>query len=515
MGVELNLWITLPLLTAIYILTKHILHKLNHLPPTPFPTLPLIGHLHLLKKPLHRSLAKLSQTHRQPALFLRFGSRNVLHVASPTAAEECLSKNDVVFANRPHLLSGKYFGYNYTSLPWAPYGDHWQNLRRISAVEILSNTRLDSLADIRLDEIRSMILKFSCNKDNGPDHTVNLRSEFSGFMFNVMTRMMGGKRFYGDLDGGEVEEAKRFGDLLADTEQVISESKILDMLPNFRWLFAGKFEKRYAAVQQRRDDFMQVWIDEFRAGGLCGGEEKKKKKKTLLEILLSLQDADPEYYTDEMIKSLSQALLHGGINTSVETMEWAMTLLLNNPHVLHKAQTEIDSFVGCDRLVNEADLSKLPYLQCIIKETLRMHPTAPLLLPHESSKDCVVGGYHIPHGTMLFVNVWAIQNDPNTWESPDMFIPERFEGKESSIKVKDGLTMMPFGSGRRRCPGENLALRIVGLALASIIQCFDWKRVGVEMVDMSEAGGFTAPKAEPLVAKYQRRSIVEHLLSQI
>ncbi|KAJ0810737.1 putative cytochrome P450 [Helianthus annuus] len=112
--------------------------------------------------------------------------------------------------------------------------------------------------------------------------------------------------------------------------EVISESKILDVLPNFRWLFAGKFEKRYAAVQKRRDDFMQ------------------KKKKTLLEILLSLQDADPEYYTDEMIKSLSQALLHGGINTSVETMEWAMTLLLNNPNVLHKAQTEIDIFVGCD-----------------------------------------------------------------------------------------------------------------------------------------------------------------------
>ncbi|MFS7996136.1 putative cytochrome P450 [Helianthus anomalus] len=148
-----------------------------------------------------------------------------------------------------------------------------------------------------------------------------------------------------------------------------------------------------------------VWKLRLLGSWLLGPvEEKKKKKKTLLEILLSLQDANPEYYTDEMTKSLSQALLHGGINTSVETMEWAMTLLLNNPHVLHKAQTEIDSFVRCDRLVNEADLSKLPYLQCIIKETLRMHPIAPLLLPHESSKDCVVGGYHIPHGTM-FVNV--------------------------------------------------------------------------------------------------------------
>ncbi|KAI7745377.1 hypothetical protein M8C21_007505 [Ambrosia artemisiifolia] len=329
-----------------------------------------------------------------------------------------------------------------------------------------------------------------------------------------MTRMMGGKRYYGDLDGGEEEEAKRFSDVIEDTEDVISRSKILDMLPNFQWLFGRKLEKRFAFVQKKRDDFMQVWIDEFRADGLGDGDGEGKKK-TLLQILLSLQDADPEYYTDEMIKSLSQALLHGGINTSVETMEWAMSLLLNNPHILHKAQTEIDSVMGCDRLVNETDLSKLSYLQCIIKETLRMHPTAPLLLPHESSKDCMVGGYRIPQGTMLFVNVWAIQNDPNIWESPDMFMPERFEGKESSIKEKDGLTMMPFGSGRRRCPGENLALRIVGLALASMIQCFDWKRVGSELVDMSESGGFTAPKAQPLVAKYRVRSIVEHHLSQI
>ncbi|KAL8216185.1 hypothetical protein R6Q57_023022 [Mikania cordata] len=505
MAVEINFWISIPVLTLVYFLTKHLLHKLHHLPPTPFPILPLIGHLHLVKTPLHRSLAKLSGSH-SPVLFLRFGSRTVLHVASPTAAEECLSKNDVVFANRPRLLSGKYFGYNYTSMPWAPYGDHWQNLRRISAVEILSSTRLDSLAHIRHHEVQSMVLRLV--RDN-PDPTVNLRSEFSGFMFNVMTRMMGGKRYYGS---GDSEEAKRFSDVIADTEEVISETRILDMLPNLRWVFAGKFEKKFAAVQKRRDDFMQEWIDEFRAGSCLGDQQNDK---TLLQVLLSLQDADPDYYTDEFIKSLSQALLHGGINTSVETMEWAMSLLLNNPLVLNNAQAEIDSVVGYDRLVNETDLSMLPYLQCIIKETLRMHPTAPLLLPHESSKDCVVGGYNIPRGTMLFVNVWAIQNDPNIWESPDMFVPERFEGKESVTKMKDGLSILPFGSGRRRCPGENLALRIVGLALASLIQCFDWEHDGEGLVDMSESGGFTAPKSQPLVAKYRTRSVVAHHLSQI
>lgn len=513
MALEVNTYLYIPVLLALYLLTKHVLHKLQHLPPTPFPTLPLIGHLHLLKSPLHRSLARLSDRHG-PILFLRFGSRRVLHVSSPLAAEECLSKNDIVFANRPRLLSGKYFGYNYTSLPWAPYGDHWLNLRRISALEILSSTRLDSLSHIRLDEIRTLTRRLFLAAGENPDQQVlDLRSEFFSFMFNVTTRMVGGKRYYG-LDIGKSEEAKRFRDVVDDTNQVNAQSNITDMVPILRWFFAGKLENKYAAVQKRRDDFMQAWIDEFRE---ADDSVTLEGEKTLLQVLLSLQDADPEYYTDKEIKSLSQALLHAGISTSVETMEWAMSLLLNNPEVLNKAQNEIDRLVGTNRLVEEADLSNLPYLQSIMKETLRMHPPAPLLLPHESSKDCMVGGYHVPRGTMLLVNVWALQNDSSTWDCPEEFKPERFEDKENKniTKAKEGLTMMPFGSGRRRCPGENLALRIMGLTLASMIQCFDWKRVSEELVDMTESNGFTAPKAHPLMAKYKTRSIVVSNLSQI
>ncbi|GJT79550.1 cytochrome P450 81F3-like protein [Tanacetum coccineum] len=400
--------------------------------------------------------------------------------------ERC--REDQALETKPHLLSGKYFGYNYTSLPWAPYGDHWQNLRRISALEILSSSRLEALSHIRLDETRSLLGRLFLAANENPDQILDLRSELFGLMFNVMTRMMGGKSFYG-LVNGKSEDGKMFQDLVTATTKVNSQASIVDMFPNLLWLLAGKLEKKYAAVQKRRDDFMQEWIDEFRADGLGDGEGKK----TFLRVLLSLQDEDPEYYTDKEIKSLSQALLHGGINTSVDTMEWAMSLLLNNPHVLIKAQNEIDSLVGCDRLVNEKDLSKLSHLQCIINETLRMHPAAPLLLPHESSKDCKVGGYHIPHGTMLFVNVWAIQNDPNKWESPKLYTPR----------------------GRRRCPGENLAMRIVGLALASTIQCFDWKRVSEELADMTESGGFTAPEAQPLMAKYHPRSIIVPHLSKI
>lgn len=200
-----------------------------------------------------------------------------------------------------------------------------------------------------------------------------------------------------------------------------------------------------------------------------------------------------------------QVLLLAGTDTSAGTMEWAISLLLNNLEVLKKAQAEIDDVVGKNRLVEESDLSRLPYLHCIINETLRMYPASPLLFPHESSKDCVVGGFRIPCGTTLLVNLWAIHYDPKIWEEPTKFKPERFQGLEGN---RDGFKFMPFGSGRRGCPGEGLATRVVGLALASLIQCFEWERIGKEEVDMSERRGITMPKAIPLEVRCRARHIM-------
>lgn len=187
-----------------------------------------------------------------------------------------------------------------------------------------------------------------------------------------------------------------------------------------------------------------------------------------------------------------------------------MSLLLNHPHIITKARSEIENLTGEKRHVEESDLERLPYLQCVIKETLRMYPVGPLLVPHESSADCRVGGYHIPRGTMLLVNAWAIQNDGKNWEDPAVFKPERFlvDDAAAAAGVGDGLRYMPFGAGRRGCPGEGLALRVVGLVLGSLIQCFEWERIGEEMVDMAEGTGLTMPKAHHLQAKCTPRPIV-------
>lgn len=187
-----------------------------------------------------------------------------------------------------------------------------------------------------------------------------------------------------------------------------------------------------------------------------------------------------------------------------------MSLLLNNPQVLHKARDEIEKTVSLDRLIEESDLPNLPYLHCVINETLRLYPVVPLLVPHESSKDCLVGGYSIPGGTMLFVNVYAMQRDPNIWEEPTKFKPERFEDGKA-----EGKWMLPFGMGRRGCPGEGLAKKVMGLTIGTLVQCFEWERVGVEEVDMTEGSGITMPRAVRLEAMYRPRPKMIPMLQKL
>ncbi|CAI9784933.1 unnamed protein product [Fraxinus pennsylvanica] len=389
-------------------------------------------------------LAKISDSYG-PILLLQFGSRRVLVVSSPSAAEECLNKNDIIFANRPHITASN----DNTSLASVSYGGHWRILRKLSSMEMLSTHRLQMLEDIRFDEVKAMIKRLY--RISETKQAVDMKIMFFELIMIVMMRMIAGKR---------------------------------------------------------------NWLKNVNCKGSANGGsnnlDKAGTNKTMIEVLLTLQEKEPEYYTDGIIRSLVLVLLAGGTETSATTMEWALSLLLNNPEVLKKAQTEIDNLVGDERLLEESDIINLPYLRCIINETMRMYPPAPLLIPHQSSEECFVGGYRIPTGTMLLVNLWAIQNDPKIWMDPRKFKPERFEGLGGT---RDGFKLMPYGFGRRGCPGEALASRIIRLALGSVIQCFDWENVGKEMVDMTEGTGISLSKARPLMAKCFRRPIATKLFS--
>ncbi|KAI3684662.1 hypothetical protein L6452_33887 [Arctium lappa] len=496
----------LSLISLIFLFKLLTPKKRRNLAPTP-PSFPLIGHLHLIKQPFHRTLHHLSSKYG-PIMSLRFGSRPVLIITSPSAVEECFTRNDIVLANRPLLLSGKYLDYDHTTMGAAPYGKLWRDLRRIATLELFSTARLNAYVGVRQDEVRSLIK--SIYQDLWQDFTrVEMKSRIQGLSFNIIMRIVADKRFYRTTEEADrdFDEARNFKDIMREVFEISVASNPGDFIPFLKWIDFQGLEKKLQKLQTKFDSFSQTLIEERRH---MIGSSEEGKAKTFIDALLSLQESEPEYYTDNIIKGNILVLLLAGTDTSSVTIEWAMSLLLNHPDVLTRARAEIDEHIGHERLIEETDLPNLPYIQCIVHETLRLFPAGPLLVPHESSEDCTIGGFNVSRGTMVLVNAWAIHRDPQLWDEPLSFKPERFE-KTGNM----GYRFIPFGTGRRQCPGSGLANRVVMSALASLIQCFEWERVGEELVDLSEGKGLSMPKKKPLEAMCKVRERMSHVLKEL
>ena len=194
-----------------------------------------------------------------------------------------------------------------------------------------------------------------------------------------------------------------------------------------------------------------------------------------------------------------QGLIIAGLDTTTVTLTWVIYLLLNHRDILDKVQNELDIQVGTKRQVNESDLKKLVYLQATLKEAMRLYPVVPLLIPHEGIEECTVNGYHVPARTQLLINVWKLQRDPRVWEEPCKFQPERFLTKHKDIDVRgQHLELLPFGSGRRMCPGVSFALQVMQFTIASLLQGFDFATPSNEPLDMGEGFGLTMEKSRPL-----------------
>ncbi|KAL4559913.1 hypothetical protein LXL04_032059 [Taraxacum kok-saghyz] len=436
---------------------------------------------------------------------LRFGSRPVLIIASPPAAEECFTRNDIILASRPLLISGKYFDYGQTTLGSAPYGRLWRDLRRVTTLELFSTTKLRAYMGVRQDESRSLVTSLFQDAGKKDFARVELRSRIKGLSLNIVMRVIAGKRFYG-REVEDSEEANKFMNIISDVFEICGASNLGDFVPFLQWIDFQGLEKRLSKLQTENDRFSQILIEERRRKRRNSDTEAN----TFIDAMLSLQESEPEYYTDDIIKGNMLQLVLAGTDTSSVTIEWAMSLLLNHPHVLEKARVEIDNHIRHERMVQETDLPNLPYIQFIVNETLRLFPAAPLLLPHEPPEDCTIGGFNVSRGTMVLVNAWAIHRDPKVWDDPLSFKPERFEGVGN-----EGYRFIPFGMGRRQCPGLGLAHRVVELAVASLIQCFEWERVGEELVGLSEGKGLTMPKLEPLEAMCRARESMSRVLMEL
>ncbi|XAR49605.1 hypothetical protein NMG60_11032863 [Bertholletia excelsa] len=255
-----------------------------------------------------------------------------------------------------------------------------------------------------------------------------------------------------------------------------------DVFPALNWVDFRGLKRKMVRLMQKIDKFLDDLISEHRRSFSDHDElnEIGVNGKTLLRSLLLQQKAEPEVYTDDSIKGIIMTMIISGVETTSSAIEWTMSLLLNHPEAMARVKAEMEANQAHDCLLKEEDLKNLNYLQSVIKESLRLYPPGPLLLPHLTSQDCTIGGFLVPQGTALLVNAWAIQRDPEEWENPTKFMPERFEGGEGERQK-----WIPFGTGRRGCPGVGLANRTIALAVGSLIQAFEWERVGGEEVDMA------------------------------
>ncbi|KAL6526136.1 hypothetical protein OROMI_029776 [Orobanche minor] len=433
---DLILYTAFPLLIMFLILKHYFSRKKYLLPPSPAPAIPFIGHLHLLKQPIHRTFQRFSEIHG-PIFSLKLGNRRAVVVSSPELVEECFgTANDVVFSNRPRFLVGEYLGYSHTTMFSVPYGARWRSLRR-------------------MDEIRKK-LQTLINRNREYHVKVELRPVLFELIFNIITRMLAGERYGSDEKNSEASE--KFQALTREAFECAESSNPEDFFPFLSLIDCRGFKKKLGALNKKLDDFYEGLLEEHR----------REKRNTTIGNLLCLRESDPDFCTDQIIKGFMTAMINAGTETSIVTLEWAMSLLLNHPQVLQKAKLELDSQVGHQRLLEEQDLPNLPNLRNIIFETFRMFPPGPIPLPRESSADCKVGGYDVPCGSILMINAWAIHSDPKVWDEPTRFKPERFEGRDVETQM-----FLPFGMGRRAYPGAGLGQRMVGLVLGSLIQCFD------------------------------------------
>lgn len=302
-------------LCVFFLILSKLFHvgKKQHQPPSPPSSLPFIGHLHLLnKEPLHRSLYNLCSKYG-PIISLKFGWKSAVIISSPSAFEECFTKNDVILANRPPFLVGKLLNYNHTTVVAAPYGPHWRNLRRVMTLEIFSTARLNDFLGVRQEEVKMLLKKLHRISSTAQRRwtKVEMKSRLSKLSFNIIMMMASGKRYYDEEQEQEVEELetnankKSFREMIGEIFELCAASNPGDFLPFLQWIDYQNLEKKMRILQKETDEFLQGLIDEVRNGNTNSSHTSSTElRKTTIEAMLSLQQKDPQYYTDQIIKGI-------------------------------------------------------------------------------------------------------------------------------------------------------------------------------------------------------------------
>nr|XP_043613232.1 premnaspirodiene oxygenase-like isoform X2 [Erigeron canadensis] len=449
-----------------YLFTKHRSSSGNeNLPPQPW-KLPLLGHLHHLVGDLpHRALGNLAQK-LGPIFHLKLGEVSAVVISSPALAKEVLKTHDLCFPSRPKILGAEIIGYNYTGIVFTPYGEYWRQMRKICILELLSDKKVRSFESIRDEESWSLIESIGIRGKTTSlppygSETINISEKIFSMMNAIAVRVSIGSK------------CKDQEKLLALIEEIISVSggfDASDVFPSVKVLHLVADHQQHNAT------------------GLSDQNED------LLDVLLRIKDDGGLHFplTSDNVKAVLLDMFVAGTDTSSVTIEWAMLELMKNPRVMVKAQAELRHVAKGKKKIHESDIQQLDYLKLVIKETLRLHPPAPLLI-RQSQEKCDIGGYHIVAGTKVIINAWKIGCDADHWSDPESFDPERFN--ETSVNlVGTDFEFLPFGAGRRICPGMTLGLANVELPLARLLYHFNWELpsgVQPEDLDTSEKYGAT------------------------
>ncbi|XP_039141457.1 cytochrome P450 84A1-like [Dioscorea cayenensis subsp. rotundata] len=471
------------------------------LPPGP-KGYPIIGNILMNNHLTHRGLMQLSLNYGG-LLHLRLGFLHTIAISTPQMAQQVLQHQDLLFSNRPATLAIKYLTYNRADMAFAHYGPFWRQMRKLCVVNLFSRHRAESWSSVReeIDKtIQTIFVSFSHHRCVNHGETVfNLTK-------NITFRAAFGSQSH--------EEQDKFIEILQEFSKLFGAFNVGDFIPWLGWLDLQGLNKRLVRARVSLDKFIDRIID----------EHMKKPKAIdavdadMVDVMLAFLDDDESKLmkdddelkaslklTRDNIKAIIMDVMFGGTETVASAIEWAMAELLHSPGEMAIVQAELASVVGLHRQVLDSDLDHLRHLKRAIKETLRLHPPIPLLL-HETSQPTQLSGFFIPSKSRVMINAFAIGRDPSSWKDPNSFRPSRFApgGDAEGIDFKGNFfELIPFGSGRRSCPGMQLGLYGLELAVAQLLHCFTWELpdgMRPEELDMEDVFGLTAPKAVRLCA---------------
>nr|WET52745.1 cytochrome P450 76AH62 [Callicarpa americana] len=457
--------------------------------PGPYP-FPIVGNMFQLGQKPHESLAKLSNTYG-PLMSIHLGSLYIVVVSSPEMAREILQKYGQVFSGRTIAQALHARNHDKISMVLLPTGGEWRNLRKICKEQMFSNHSLEASEGIRQEKLQQLLdfVQKCCDSRRA----VDIREAAFITTLNLMSATLLSTQAT-EFDSNVTQE---FREIFEGLITIVGD-------PNFADYFAILKPFDPQGLKRRADFYFGKLLAKIQ-GYLNERLESRRtspdspKKNDFLETLVDISLGSEYKLTSDDITHLILDLFVGGSDTNTTSIEWIMSELILNPDKLAKVKNELKSVVGENKHVQESDMPRLPYLQAVIKEVLRYHPPAPLLLPRKAECDQEVNGYLIPKGTQILVNVWAMGRDPRIWKNPESFEPERFLDQKIDFKGQD-YELLPFGSGRRICPGIPLANRILHMTTATLVHNFDWKieEGAADENHKEELSGLALRRAVPL-----------------